>query len=170
MKPFNPKLMKALIFIVASYFCLTIPFTLALAEGRSGYDQFGEYVEKSTISRKDIQAAEQKRLKKKLISFREKLKKNPSDSLTSFLLGNLYTQINRPNDAILAYKTALNTNPLNGEVHYSLARAYDAIRDGKMAIRHVKQAYEIFKENLYIHKQTRSLQFLRQLEKHYGVQ
>ena len=51
MKPFNPKLMKALIFIVASYFCLTIPFTLALAEGRSGYDQFGEYVEKSIISR-----------------------------------------------------------------------------------------------------------------------
>tara|TARA_B100000686_G_C16774518_1_gene967495 strand:- start:121 stop:609 length:489 start_codon:yes stop_codon:yes gene_type:complete len=162
--------MKFLIFIIVLYFCLATTFTLAIADGRSGYDQFGEYVEKSTINQKNIQEAELKRLEEKLIALREKLKKNPNDSLTNFLLGNLYAQINRPNDAILAYKTALESKPLSGEVHYNLARAYDAIRDGKSAVNHVKRAYEIFKENLYIHQQTRSLQLLRQLEKHYGTQ
>ena len=142
----------------------------SLAQGRGGYDQFGEYVEENVISDEAVREAEQKRLEGKLVSYREKLKNNPKDTLTHFLLGNLYAQMNRPKDAILAYEKALKLNPWNGEAHYNLARAYDAVRDGPSAVKHVRDAIKIFRENLYIHWQTRARQLLRQLQKQYGIQ
>ena len=107
---------------------------------------------------------------KKLASYLQKLKNNPDDSLTNFLLGNLYVGMNLHQKAIPAYKASLKLNPLNGEVHYNLARSYDAIRDGSSAIKHIKIAIKIFKENLYIHWQTQSNQLLKQLQKQYEVQ
>ena len=140
------------------------------AQGRGGYDQFGEYVEDAPIDDKGNKERALKRLQQKLKDYQEKLKKAPHDAITHFMMGNLFIQLDRPAEAIKSYEKAIKLNPWNGETHYNLAKAYDAVRDGDNAIKHTQQADKIFRKNLYIHWQTRTRQLLKQLQKQYGIQ
>ncbi len=140
------------------------------AQGRGGYDQFGEYVDEAPIDEKGNQERASQRLHKKLYSYQEKLKKEPRNAITHFMMGNLLVQLDRPADAIESYKESIKLNPWRGETHYYLAKAYDAVREGTKAIKHVRQADKIFQENLYIHWQTRTRLLLKQLQKQYDTQ
>ena len=150
--------------------CLVVIPRQAHAQGRGGYDQFGEYVEDAPIDDKGNKESALERLKQKLSDYQEKLKKEPRDSITHFMMGNLLVQLNQPHEAIKSYKKALKLNPWHGETHYNLSKAYDAARDGVNAIKHVQKADKIFRENLYLHWQTQTRQLLKQLQKQYGVQ
>ena len=149
---------------------LVIPSKQIEAQGRGGYDQFGEYVEKAPIDEKANEKRVLHRLQKKLNDYQEKLKKEPHDFINNLMMGNLLIQLNQPNDAIKSYKKALKLNPLHGETHYNLAKAYDAVRDGENAIKHVQKADKIFRDNLYLHWQTKSRQLLKQLQTQYKIQ
>ena len=162
--------MKMLISIVWIFYeFLVIPGQVN-AQGRGGYDQFGEYVEEAPIDDKGNKERELNRLLQKLNNYQEKLKKEPRNATTHFMMGNILTQLNRPTEAIKSYEEAIELNPWNGETHYNLAKAYDAIRDGDRAIKHVQKADKIFRENLYLHWQTRTRQLLKQLQRQYRIQ
>ena len=142
--------MKVFILITWFFFGLVMFSAKTNAQGRGGYDQFGEYVEEAPIDEKGNKERRLNHLLEKLSNYRKKLNKEPRDSITHFLMGDLLIQLNRPAEAIKSYKEAIRLNPYNGEIHYNLAKAYDAVRDGSSAIKHTQTADKIFRENLTI--------------------
>ena len=147
---------------VLYYFLLVLPSAI-FSESRTGYDGAGNYIPDIVIDEKDRRKLATSRLEDKRQKFIEKIKKNPTNYLYYYYLGNVYLEMKRPAEAIVSFEGVIKLNPRNGKAHYQLAKAYDQINDASRAIRHVAIASQIFKDNLDLHWQTKVNVFLLQL-------
>ena len=157
---------KQLIFLLSLtalfYFLLALPSAI-FSESRTGYDGAGNYIPDIVIDEKESRKLVTNRLEGKRQEFIEKIKKNPTNYLYYYYLGNVYLEMKRPAEAIVSFEGVIKLNPRNGKAHYQLAKAYDQINDVSRAIRHVAIASQIFKDNLDLHWQTKVNVFLLQL-------
>ena len=144
------------------YFLLALPSAI-FSQGRTGYDGAGNYIPDIVIDEKESRNLVTNRLEGKRQEFIEKIKKNPTNYLYYYYLGNVYLEMKRPAEAIVSFEGVIKLNPRNGKAHYQLAKAYDQINDVSSAIRHVAIASQIFKDNLDLHWQTKVNVFLLQL-------
>ena len=147
---------------VLYYFLLVLPSAI-FSESRTGYDGAGNYIPDIVIDEKDRRKLATSRLEDKRQKFIEKIKKNPTNYLYYYYLGNVYLEMKRPAEAIVSFEGVIKLNPRNGKAHYQLAKAYDQINDASRAIRHIAIASQIFKDNLDLHWQTKVNVFLLQL-------
>ena len=134
-----------------------------MGEDGTGYDGEGNYIEDTVIDEKENRKLTINRLKDKRQEFIERIKKNPTNYLYYYYLGNVYLEMKRPAEAIISFEGVIKLNPRNGKAHYQLAKAYDQINDASRAIRHVAIASQIFKDYLDLHWQTKVNVFLLQL-------
>ena len=72
-------------------------------------------------------------------AYRDAAKACGRDPVLLFNLGVLFEDMNRRNDAIIAYESALLGNPALADGHYNLALLYQQLRRTKEAIRHMSQ-------------------------------
>ena len=147
---------------VLFYFLLALS-SVIFSESRTGYDGVGNYIPDIVIDEKESRKLVTNRLEGKRQEFIEKIKKNPTNYLYYYYLGNVYLEMKRPAEAIVSFEGVIKLNPRNGKAHYQLAKAYDQINDVSRAIRHVAIASQIFKDNLDLHWQTKVNVFLLQL-------
>ena len=144
------------------FFLVASPIAI-FGEGNTGYDGEGNYIADTVIDEKENRKLTIKRLEGKRQEFIKKIKKNPTNYLYYYYLGNVYLEMKRPAEAIVSFEGVIKLNPRNGKAHYQLAKAYDQINDASRAIRHVAIASQIFKDNLDLHWQTKVNVFLLQL-------
>lgn len=138
------------------------------AQGRGGYDQFGEYVDEAAINQKDVLKLQQDRMDAKLHFYRAKIKQSPKNASAYFFLGDLLTELDRHDEAVASYEQAVSIKPDHGEYRYRLAKAYHAVGKGGPAFEQAVAAEKIFRENLYVHWQTKTKQLIKFLRKEYG--
>ena len=148
--------------ITLFYFLLAWPSAI-FCESKTGYDGAGNYIPDIVIDEKESRKLVTNRLEGKRQEFIEKIKKNPTNYLYYYYLGNVYLEMKRPEEAIISFEGVIKLNPRNGKAHYQLAKAYDQINDVSRAIRHIAIASQIFKDNLDLHWQTKVNVFLLQL-------
>ena len=142
---------------------LLISTSSVFSESMTGYDGAGNYIPDVVIDEKERRKFVTNRLEGKRQEFIDKIKKNPTNYLYYYYLGNVYLEMKRPAEAIVSFEGVIKLNPRNGKAHYQLAKAYDQISDTFRAIRHVAIASQIFKDNLDLHWQTKINVFLLQL-------
>jgi len=144
------------------YFLLALPSAI-FSESRTGYDGAGNYIPDTAIDEKENLKLKIGRLEGKRQEFIAKIKKNPTNYLYYYHLGNVYLEMQHPAKAIVSFEEVIKLNPRNGKAHYQLAKAYDQINDASRAIRHISIANQLFKDNLDMHWQTKINVFLLQL-------
>ena len=149
--------------ILVSGFLLTgYPAGVTAMDRNSGYDSAGNYIDEIVIDEKLHKELATQRLQKKHDEYIEKIQKDPNNYLYHFYLGNLYLEMNRPHEAVAAFKETVRLNPQDGKAHYHLGKAYGRSKDSNKAIEHIETASRIFKENLDLHWHTRARNLLRQ--------
>ena len=149
-------------FTLLFFFLVASPVTI-FGEDSTGYDGEGNYIADTTIDEKENRKLAIDRLEGKRQEFIEKIKKNPTNYLYYYYLGNLYLEMKHPAKAIVSFEEVIKLNPENGKAHYQLAKAYDRINDASRAIKHIAIASQIFKDNFDLHWQTKVNVFLLQL-------
>ena len=160
---------KPLAFLLALTFLFFLLIASPMAifgQGSTGYDGAGNYIPDTAIDEKENLKLKIGRLEGKRQEFIEKIKKNPTNHLYYYYLGNVYLEMKRPAKAIVSFEEVIKLNPRNGKAHYQLAKAYDRINDASRAIRHIAIASQIFKDNFDLHWQTKVNVFLLQLREH----
>jgi len=157
------KLLTFLLSLAALFFFLVaLPITI-LGEDSTGYDGEGNYIADTVIDEKENRKLTINRLEGKRKEFIEKIKKNPTNYLYYYYLGNVYLEMKHPAKAIVSFGEVIKLNPRNGKAHYQLAKAYGRINDASQAIKHIAIASQIFKDNFDLHWQTKVNVFLLQL-------
>jgi len=151
-------------FTVLFFPLLALPSAI-FSESRTGYDGAGNYIPDIVIDEKESQKLVTTRLEGKRQDFIEKIKKNPTNYLYHYHLGDVYLVMKRPAKAIVSFQEVIKLNPRSGKAHYYLAKAYAQINDISNAKRHLAKASQIFKANLDLHWQTKIDVFLLQLRK-----
>ena len=157
------KRLSFLLFFTALFCSLLALPSFIFSESRTGYDGAGNYIPDIVIDQNESRKLVANRLEGKRQEFIKKIKKNPTNYLYYYYLGNVYLEMKRPAEAIVSFEGVIKLNPRNGKAHYQLAKAYDQINDVSRAIRHVAIASQIFKDNLDLHWQTKVNVFLLQL-------
>ena len=152
--------------LISLFFFLIASPTAIFGEDSTGYDGEGNYIADTVIDEKENRKLTINRLEGKRQEFIEKIKKNPTNHLYYYYLGNVYLEMKRPAKAIVSFEEVIKLNPRNGKAHYQLAKAYDRINDASRAIRHIAIARQIFKDNFDLHWQTKVNVFLLQLREH----
>jgi len=152
------------LFLILSLMLLGRPLEIYAIDGTSGYDSMGNYIDEAVIDETLNQELAAQRLQQKHDEYIEKIKNDPDNYLYHFYLGNLYLEIDRPHEAIAAFKETLLLKPRDGKVYYQLGKAYGHAKDKEKAIEHIEMAGRIFKENLDLHWQTKARNLLRQIQ------
>ena len=159
------KRLTFLLSFTALFFPLFILTGSIFSESRTGYDGAGNYIPDIIIDQKESRKLVTNRLEGKRREFIEKIKKNPTNYLYHYHLGDVYLEIKRPAKAIISFEEVIKLNPRNGKAHYQLAKAYAQINNISEVKRHLTIARQIFKDNLDLHWQTKIDVFLLQLRK-----
>ncbi|SVD71300.1 uncharacterized protein METZ01_LOCUS424154 [marine metagenome] len=157
------KRLTFLLSFTALFFPLFVLPGSIFSESRTGYDGAGNYIPDIVIDQKESRKLVTNRLEGKRQEFIEKIKKNPTNYLYHYHLGDVYLEIKRPAKAIISFEEVIKLNPRNGKAHYQLAKAYAQINDISKAKSHLAIASQIFKANLDLHWQTKIDVFLLQL-------
>ena len=140
------------------------PGEIYAIDGTSGYDSVGNYIDEAAIDEKRNQELAAQRLQQKHDEYVEKIKNDPDNYLYHFYLGNLYLELDRPHEAVAAFKETLLLKPRDGKVHYQMGKAYSQAKNNEKAVEHIETAGRIFKENLDLHWQTKARNLLRQVQ------
>ncbi len=138
-----------------------------LAQGNTGYNSYGDYIEEIIIDEKNYKEQETKRLKEKHKHYVEMIKKNPQNPTAYHYLGSLYLELDSPQKAINAYKDLLNLSPFDAKAHFSLSQAFSKINDGTNAIKHMEKANQIFRNNFNLLGKTKTQKLLKKLKERY---
>jgi tetratricopeptide (TPR) repeat protein len=69
--------------------------------------------------------------------YRQALRECPDHATAAFNLAIALEDLDRPGDAIEAYRAALATEPRLADAHYNLARLYEAAGKKAAALRHL---------------------------------
>ena len=140
------------------------PVEIYAIDRKSGYDSAGNYIDEVVIDEALNQELAAQRLQQKHDEYVEKIKNDPDNYLYHFYLGNLYLEIDRPHEAVAAFKETLLLKPRDGKVHYQMGKAYSQAKNNENAVEHIETANRIFKENLDLHWQTKARNLLRQIQ------
>lgn len=95
---------------------------------------------------------------------KEIIREDPLDAIAYFELGKSYLAMGKHEEEVKAYKEAIQLYPNYTSAHYNLAMAYDLLKDGPNAIKHMLSALDQYsaKRN---HVRIRNVQ--RQLKRLY---
>ena len=140
------------------------PVEIYAIDRTPGYDSSGNYIDEAAIDEKRNQELAAQRLQQKHDEYVEKIKNDPDNYLYHFYLGNLYLELDRPHEAVAAFKETLLLKPRDGKVHYQMGKAYSQAKNNEKAVEHIETAGRIFKENLDLHWQTKARNLLRQVQ------
>ena len=152
------------LFLISGLMLLGRPLEIYAIDRKSGYDSAGNYIDKVVIDETLNQELAAQHLQQKHDEYVKKIKNDPDNYLYHFYLGNLYLEIDRPHEAVAAFKETLLLKPRDGKVHYQLGKAYGYAKDSEKAVEHIKKASRIFKENLDLHWHTKARNLLRQVQ------
>ena len=159
------KRLSFLLFFTALFCSLLALPSFIFSESRTGYDGAGNYIPDIVIDQNESRKLVANRLEGKRQEFIKKIKKNPTNYLYHYYLGDVYLEIKSPAKAIVSFEEVIKLNPRNGKAHYQLAKAYAQINNISEVKRHLTIARQIFKDNLDLHWQTKIDVFLLQLRK-----
>jgi len=140
------------------------PVEIYAIDRTPGYDSSGNYIDEVVIDEALNQELAAQRLQQKHDEYVEKIKNDPDNYLYHFYLGNLYLELDRPHEAVAAFKETLLLKPRDGKVHYQMGKAYSQAKNNEKAVEHIETAGRIFKENLDLHWQTKARNLLRQVQ------
>ena len=152
------------VFLILGLMLFGRPVEIYAIDGTSGYDSVGNYIDEAAIDEKRNQELAAQRLQQKHDEYVEKIKNDPDNYLYHFYLGNLYLELDRPHEAVAAFKETLLLKPRDGKVHYQMGKAYSQAKNNEKAVEHIKTASRIFKENLDLHWHTKARNLLRQVQ------
>ena len=90
------------------------------------------------------------------------IREDPLDAISYFELGRSYLALGKHEEEVEAYKEAIQLYPNYIAAHYNLAMAYDLLKEGPNAIKHMLSALDLYsaKRN---HARIRNVQ--RQLKR-----
>ena len=93
---------------------------------------------------------------------KESIREDPLDAIAYFELGRSYLALGKHEEEVEAYKEAIQLYPNYIAAHYNLAMAYDLLKEGPNAIKHMLSALDLYsaKRN---HARIRNVQ--RQLKR-----
>ena len=152
------------VFLISGLMLLGRPLEIYAIDGTAGYNSAGNYIDEVVIDEALNQELAAQRLQQKHDEYVEKIKNDPDNYLYHFYLGNLYLEIDRPHEAVAAFKEAVRLKHRDGKAHYHLGKAYGRAKDSKKAVEHIETASRIFKENFDLHWHTRARNLLRQFQ------
>ena len=152
------------VFLILGLMLFGRPVEIYAIDGTAGYDSAGNYIDEAAIDEKRNQELAAQRLQQKHDEYVEKIKNDPDNYLYHFYLGNLYLELDRPHEAVAAFKETLLLKPRDGKVHYQMGKAYSQAKNNEKAVEHIETAGRIFKENLDLHWQTKARNLLRQVQ------
>ena len=92
---------------------------------------------------------------------KEIIREDPLDAISYFELGRAYLATGRHEEEVQAYLEAIKLNPKYPAAHYNLSMAYDLLKDGPNAIKHMLRARELYSQKRN-HARIRNVQ--RQLK------
>ncbi|TMA17420.1 MAG: tetratricopeptide repeat protein, partial [Deltaproteobacteria bacterium] len=70
--------------------------------------------------------------------YRKAIELNPDNGVALFNLGVALEDLRMPEEAILAYRTALAADAACADAHYNLSQLYEARGEGTAALRHLR--------------------------------
>jgi tetratricopeptide (TPR) repeat protein len=95
---------------------------------------------------------------------KEIVRKDPLDAIAYFELGRAYLAVGKHKKEVQSYREAIELNPMFIAAHYNLSMAYDLLKDGPNAIKHMQRSLKLFSEKRN-HVQMRNVR--RQLKRLY---
>ena len=101
--------------------------------------------------------------KAEILSHKEIIQEDPLDAVAYFELGIAYLALGRHEDEVDAYQEAIKLNPKYAVAHYNLSKAYDLLKDGPNAIKHMLRAQDLYSQkrsHVQMRKVQRQLKFL----------
>jgi tetratricopeptide (TPR) repeat protein len=104
------------------------------------------------------------RVRTEILINKEIILEDPLDAIAYFELGRTYLALGKHKEEVGAYQEAINLNPKYIEAHYNLSMAYDLLKDGPSAIKHMLRALNLSFEKRK-HIQIRNVK--RQLKRLY---
>lgn len=90
------------------------------------------------------------------------IQEDPLDAVAHFELGKAYLALGRHEDEVEAYKEAIELYPKYTAAHYNLSMAYDLLKDGPNAIKHMLRVQEFYtkkRNHAGLRKVQRQLKF-----------
>jgi tetratricopeptide (TPR) repeat protein len=75
---------------------------------------------------------------------KEIIREDPLDAIAYFELGMAYLALGRHEDEVEAYLEAIKLNHKYTVAHYNLSMAYDLLKDGPNAIKHMLRAQDLY--------------------------
>jgi len=145
------------VFLILGLMLLGRPVEIYAIDRTPGYDSSGNYIDEVVIDEALNQELAAQRLQQKHDEYVEKIKNDPDNYL-------YHLEIDRPHEAVAAFKETLLLKPRDGKVHYQLGKAYGQAKNSEKAVEHIETANRIFKENLDLHWQTKARNLLRQIQ------
>ncbi len=94
---------------------------------------------------------------------KEIIREDPLDAVSYFELGKIYLALGRHEEEVQAYQEAIQLNPKYIAAHYNLGMAYDLLKDGPNAIKHILRALNLYSEkrnHARVRKAQRQLKLL----------
>ena len=101
--------------------------------------------------------------KAEILRHKKIIQEDPLDAVAYFDLGMAYLALGRHEDEVDAYQEAIKLNPKYAVAHYNLSKAYDLLKDGPNAIKHMLRAQELYSQkrnHTQMRKVQRQLKFL----------
>ena len=99
-----------------------------------------------------------------ILRHKEIIREDPLDAIAYFELGKSYLALGKHEEEVKAYMEAIQLYPNYTSAHYNLAMAYDLLKDGPNAIKHMLRALDHYSEKRN-HVRVRNVQ--RQLKRLY---
>jgi len=96
---------------------------------------------------------------------KEIIREDPLDAVAYFELGRAYLAVGRHEEEVQAYREAIQLNPKYIAAHYNLSMAYDLLKEGPNAIKHMLLALDLYTEK---RNQARIRNVQRQLKRLYS--
>ena len=81
-----------------------------------------------------------------ILRHKNTIHQDPLDAISYFELGKAYLALGRHEDEVQAYKEAIQLNPKYTAAHYNLSMAYDLLKDGLNAIKHMRRALDLYSQ------------------------
>ena len=75
------------------------------------------------------------------------IREDPLDAIAYFELGRAFLALGKHEEEIEAYREAIKLNPTYISAHYNLSIAYDLLKDGPNAIKHMLRALNLSVDN-----------------------
>jgi tetratricopeptide (TPR) repeat protein len=83
------------------------------------------------------------RARSEIFYHKEIIREDPLDAIAYFELGRAFLALGKHEEEVEAYREAIQLNPKYISAHYNLSIAYDLLKDGPNAIKHMLRALNL---------------------------